>query len=234
MSKPSIFSRDYEKIMRKRKKRRNRSVILLVLILMVSVIIIKYDMQKFRTTFKNITISKDYLLENKKVKNIKVNLNDYEIILKTIEKGESIEIVDIETEEELLSVDIKDDNVLIIDKNQNMYLINTKKDVIDLTLNEYINSNGKRIVKDDILKNDSNYNWHTQGKIINNDKIAYVTNVSSSNNELIQSVVFTTIENNIHIIKQEFQGNIINLYEVNENSLRLEIDGKIMYITSEG
>ena len=53
MAKPSIFSRDYEKIMRKRKKRRNIIVLLGVLTLSVSIIIIKYDIKLTKIKLNN-------------------------------------------------------------------------------------------------------------------------------------------------------------------------------------
>ena len=46
------------------------------------------------------------------------------------------------------------------------------------------------------------------------------------------SNIFLTTHN-IHTIKEDFQGYYINLYEINDNGIKVEIDGDIRYITSE-
>ena len=101
MAKPSIFSRDYEKIMRKRKKRRNIIVLLSVLILTVSIIIIKYDMQKISATFKNIAFSKELRLSNFRTENINLPIDDYIVTLKVVGNNDNLEIVDIKCDKDL-------------------------------------------------------------------------------------------------------------------------------------
>lgn len=232
MAKPSIFSRDYEKIMRKRKKRRNIIVLLGVLILTVSIIIIKYNMQKISATFKEIAFSNELKLINFKTENINLSIDDYKLTLKVIRNNDELEIVDIKCDKELMSTDINKDRVLIIDNNQKIYLINTKKEITDLTLDEYITKSGERVFKSEILSNNSRYFWHTQGKIINEDKIVYVTNMPEFHGELKQYIAFVTVNNNIHNINESLKGDKIKLYKSDENRLEVEIDGNIMYITS--
>ena len=90
MAKPSIFSRDYEKIMRKRKKRRNIIVLLSVLTLTISTIIIKYDMQKISAAFKDIAFSKELILSNFKTENINIPIDDYILTLKVIRNNDAL------------------------------------------------------------------------------------------------------------------------------------------------
>ena len=54
--------------------------------------------------------------------------------------------------------------------------------------------------KEFIGRNNSRYFWHTQGKIINEDKIVYVTNMPEFHGELKQYIAFVTVNNNIHNI----------------------------------
>lgn len=231
MAKPSIFSRDYEKIMRKRK----RKIISLfgVLILIISVLIIRYNMQKINATFKSIAFNKDFRLSNIKPESINIALDDNNLTLRVIGDNDNQEIIDVVSEKALISSDIKKDKALIIDEDQRIYLLSTQKEVIDLTLNQYISANGESTFKRDILNNNSNYLWHTQGKIINNDTVAYVTNIPSFEGDLKQSIALVTIKNNIHAIKEDLKGNSINLYESDKNYLKVEIDGNIMYISIE-
>ena len=127
MAKPSIFSRDYEKIMRKRKKRRNIIVLLGVLTLTVSIIIIKYNMQKISAAFKDIAFSKELKLNNFKTENIKLPIDDYILTFKVISNNDNLEIVDVKCDNQLISADINKDEVLIIDNNQKKYSINLYK-----------------------------------------------------------------------------------------------------------
>lgn len=233
MAKPSIFSRDYEKIMRKRKKRRNIIVLLSVLILTVSIIIIKYDMQKISATFKNIAFSKELRLSNFRTENINLPIDDYIVTLKVVGNNDNLEIVDIKCDKDLISIDINKDRVLIIDDNQKNYLINAKKEIIDLTLDEYATQSGERVSRSEMLNNNSNYLWHTNGKIVNDEKIAYVTNIPEFNGELQQCIAVVTVDDNTHNINESLKGDSVKLYKSDENGLKVEIDGNIMYITSE-
>lgn len=127
MAKVSIFSRDYEKVMRKRKKTRNIIILLGILTLATGVIIIKCDMQKISATFKNIAFNKELKLNNFKTGDIYVSIDDYILTLKTIKNNDDLEIVDVKSDKDLISIDINKDKVLIIDSDQKIYLINTKK-----------------------------------------------------------------------------------------------------------
>lgn len=233
MAKPSIFSRDYEKIMRKRKKRRNIIVLLSVLTLTISTIIIKYDMQKISATFKNIAFSKELRLSNFRTENINLPIDDYIVTLKVVGNNDNLEIVDIKCDKDLISIDINKDRVLIIDDNQKIYLINAKKEIIDLTLDEYATQSGERVSRSEMLNNNSNYLWHTNGKIVNDEKIAYVTNIPEFNGELQQCIAVVTVDDNTHNINESLKGDSVKLYKSDENGLKVEIDGNIMYITSE-
>lgn len=233
MAKPSIFSRDYERIMKRRKKRRNIIICFGILALTIGITVMKYDMQKISATFKNIAFNKDLRLNNEKIENVNMVLNDNNIILKFIKGNDIDKIIDVESDNELRSIDINKDKALIIDKNQNMYLINTKKEIIDLTLNEYITQNNDKISKAEVLTSNPNYIWHDQGKMVDDEKIVYITNIPTLNGDLKQCLSIVTINNNTHTIKEEFQGSYINLYEMNDKGIKVEIDGDIRYITSE-
>lgn len=100
-------------------------------------------------------------------------------------------------------------------------------------MNEYITQNNEKISKIEVLSSNPNYMWHDQGKIVDDEKIVYITNIPTLNEDLKQCVSIVTINNNIHTIKEDFQGYYINLYEINDNGIKVEIDGDIRYITSE-
>ena len=115
-----------------------------------------------------------------------------------------------------------------------MYLVNTKKEIIDLTLDEYVTEDGEKIYRSEMLNNNPNYLWHTNGRIVNYEKIAYVTNLPEPYDESEKKVTFVTVNDNIHNINESLRGTSIKIYESDENRLKVEIDGNIMYITNEG
>ena len=191
-------------------------------------------MQKISAAFKDIAFSKELILSNFKTENINIPIDDYILTLKVIRNNDALEIVDIYCDKDLISSDINKNTVLIIDNNQKMYLVNTKKEIIDLTLDEYVTEDGEKIYRSEMLNNNPNYLWHTNGRIVNYEKIAYVTNLPEPYDESEKKVTFVTVNDNIHNINESLRGTSIKIYESDENRLKVEIDGNIMYITNEG
>ena len=128
-------------------------------------------MQKISAAFKDIAFSKELILSNFKTENINIPIDDYILTLKVIRNNDALEIVDIYCDKDLISSDINKNTVLIIDNNQKMYLVNTKKEIIDLTLDEYVTEDGEKIYRSEMLNNNPNYLWHTNGRIVNYEKI---------------------------------------------------------------
>ena len=84
-----------------------------------------------------------------------------------------------------------------------MYLVNTKKEIIDLTLDEYVTEDGEKIYRSEMLNNNPNYLWHTNGRIVKDEKIAYVTNLPEPYDEsekklhLLQLMIIYIISMNL-------------------------------------
>lgn len=246
MAKPSIFSRDYEKIMKKRKRRKRLAIISVFLISIIGFTVYKYDMQEIKATVKNLVLNKgikeDVYIEEEGLgtsyidKHLEVKLNDYILTLKVIENNNQLQIEEVLCDKELISVDINKnrDKAIIIDKNQNMYLINNNKQVVNLTRNEYVSTNGEIYLKDEIINSNKNYIWNNQARFISDDKIAYVTNIPYFEGDLKQCVSIVKIDDNIHKVQQILEGNIVSFNGIDEKGLKVEIDGNIMYITPDG
>lgn len=246
MAKPSIFSRDYEKIMKKRKRRKRLAIISVFLILIIGFTVYKYDMQEIKATVKSLALNKsikeDVYIEEEGLgtayidEELEIKLNDYILTLKVTGNDNQLQIEEVLCDKELISVDINKnrDKVIIIDKNQNMYLINNNKQVVNLTMNEYVSTNGEIYSKDEIINSNENYIWNNQARFINDDKIAYVTNIPYFEGDLKQYVSIVKIDDNIHKVQRILEGNLVSFDGIDEKGLKVEIDGNIMYITPDG
>ncbi|HEY5524058.1 MAG TPA: hypothetical protein VIK26_01845, partial [Clostridium sp.] len=67
------------------------------------------------------------------------------------------------------------EQILFVDKAQNLKIANTEGVIRDLTKKAYISQAGKSFQKDEILKTTPTYIWHSQGKFIDDTKIVYVS-----------------------------------------------------------
>jgi len=67
------------------------------------------------------------------------------------------------------------EQILFIDKSQNLKICSTEGIIRDLTKKAYVSQAGISYQKDEILKNTPTYIWHSQGKFIDDTKIVYVS-----------------------------------------------------------
>ena len=194
MRKPSIFSRDYERIMRKRKRILVASISLsIVSMALIIVFISRYNFGKgesYLTAWmkdeENIekeqekeVLSKEKEMETAKLdNNIKILLNGNEFELNCSENNGKKVVNSVKNlESEKYCIDNYGEKVIILDKDQNIFLCDIEGNVIDLTLNEYVSPYGEVFKKDEILSTYNDYIWHSQVKFLNNNKIEYVSNL---------------------------------------------------------
>ena len=200
MAKPSIFSRDYEK---KMKRRRRRTFIFILLFIIIGIMIflkltIKdtnfsdvrvkiqawIDSDKPKEEITETTKAEEDVIEPKE-EEVKIPQKTYidlnlanGVILKaeyselngdkkfiTIEEGNGIEFT--------LSPSAK--QILITDKNQDLRLFDINGVMKDVTKKSYVSQGGSIFPKEDILKNNPTYIWHSKAKFIDETRIAYVS-----------------------------------------------------------
>ena len=159
MRKPSIFSRDYERLMKKRRKRiliTSFSIFIFILII-VSLVFknIFYNNAKYRgivdlITSKENNEEKDIVINENieqvqkeledlsEIYTIEKNLNGIKVILEIESNSDKITEIYCNTNNIYTLVN-KDYNLaLVIDKNQNMSVLDNCGNVIDVTLEKYI------------------------------------------------------------------------------------------------
>lgn len=207
MAKPSIFSKDYEKRM---KRRRLRIIIAVGLIIVVAgLFVYKFKIQNM--DFSNVRnklqawVDSDNpdLQPQKTQESEKVQVKDTEI-KDTESKPEppkkayieakisdkvvaKCEYKVVDKKKEFVSIkkidgasyDISPNKqmLLILDKDQNMKLVDIDGKVTDITKGEYVSTKGAKFSKDTIIKNDKNYVWHNQAKFLDDENIVYVSNL---------------------------------------------------------
>lgn len=207
MAKPSIFSKDYEKRM---KRRRLRIIIAVGLIIVVAgLFVYKFKIQNM--DFSNVRnklqawVDSDNpdLQPQKTQESEKVQVKDTEI-KDTESKPEppkkayieakisdkvvaKCEYKVVDKKKEFVSMkkidgasyDISPNKqmLLILDKDQNMKLVDIDGNVTDITKGEYVSTKGAKFSKDTIIKNDKNYVWHNQAKFLDDENIVYVSNL---------------------------------------------------------
>ncbi|MBM7834533.1 hypothetical protein [Clostridium sardiniense] len=229
MAKPSIFSKDYEK---KMKRRRLRIIIIVGLVAIIAGLLI-YKFKIENMDFSNVRnklqawVDSDNPDIKKPVEESKVpEVKEPEVKPEPPKKtyieakldGDIVakceyKIVDDKKEFvgmekiEGASYDISPNKqlLLILDKDQNIKLVDIDGKVTDITRKEYVSTKGDKFPKDTIIKKDKGYVWHNQAKFIDDDNIAYgsnlpyfgtaankeylwIYNIKSKNNTLVRSI----------------------------------------------
>lgn len=264
MAKTSIFSKDYEKIMRKRKKRlRIIYFISFLAVILLFVKIIKYNFTDIQHRVENWVYkqsdSADSIIDNKPEEHIdiieeekeeieekkieekieekiSVAINNINLNLILKEEQGVKSIVNIENKpENYYSILSKDSkNVLIIDDLQNIYLVKSNGEVNNLTLDQYIAPDGEKFEKNNTITTYNGYLWHSNAKFLSDNKIAYITNIPYFGYNLNQYVSIINVENKSHQIIWNVKGKNISFGEFDGKRLKVIIDGNITYIDENG
>ncbi|MGL4569863.1 MAG: hypothetical protein ACRCVJ_02220 [Clostridium sp.] len=196
MAKPSIFSRDYEKKMRRRKIK--ISVVVALVAVVTGILIYKFKIEEM--DFSNVRgklqawvdsgndnsdekvteeVQEETKPEPPKKTYIEAKIND-KLTLKCEYKSENDkkEFASIENADGI-SYDISPNKqmIIVLDKDQNMQLINIDGKVTDVTKKEYISKKGDKFKKDLKIKENKDYLWHSQAKFMDDENIVYVSNL---------------------------------------------------------
>lgn len=253
--KPSIFSKDYEKQMRKRRIRIFLvSVFCLAFIILISI----YLTGMFKTALNDVGKEKKDLASQKQqtskksstasVKNNSVNDED-ESLQYTVElsDGKSVNLVYENKDNNKIFKDVipKDANVaysispsgknaLIFDsKIQSILLFDTNGNKEDITNPEYVSSSGTVISKDNQLSSNPNYIWCSSPKFIDDDNIAYISQLPWLNKSS-KYIWIENIQNKSHIMVQSIEGQNIEFGDITDKGLTVNVDSNTIYLKSTG
>ncbi|MEW9094985.1 MAG: hypothetical protein AB2417_07860 [Clostridiaceae bacterium] len=253
MGKPSIFSKDYEEKMKKRRIR-IIGIFLAILFIVVGAwfyrrVDIKNILSKDKAnTEKNIENNKKTLTTDNTEKNkeSKGNKENKEEIKK--EEGYDFKLSSGENVKVIYEIDDKDkkfkyihplDSKIIYDispsgklmtiydsKVQRVYYMNIEGKVEDISNSRYTSTNGEfSITREEQLKVNPDYVWCASPKFIDENNIAYVSQLPWFNRNK-QYIWIVNLQNNTHRYVQNVEGNDIKLDRLNEEGLGIIVDGE--------
>ncbi|MBQ6820544.1 MAG: hypothetical protein IJO26_04520 [Clostridium sp.] len=262
MRKPSIFSRDYERQMRKRRKR-------IALMSIIGVIIVGAVIAKIS-------------LNNMDMENVKVKVQNWidegesnvdEEVSKIEDSQEQVEVkkeeVPVVTENKTMDLKIREDLIvkaeyeevdgkikfiglkdapsniyytlnpeksllLTIDENQNMKIFNVNKTEAVIGKDSYTAPNGEVFNKANVLSTYKDYLWNTEAKFIDNTTVAYISNVPYFGYDLDKYVWVANLNDLTHKTIWASKAKEVKLGKIQEKGLEVTINGNVKYITVNG
>ncbi|NLZ49224.1 MAG: hypothetical protein GX895_10705 [Clostridiales bacterium] len=260
MAKPSIFSSEYEKKMRARKRR--RVIIVLCLVIGGAYFLFTSTYNKWQKQHvselekkqeesgylsnkdssdkKNKdkdkiddTKKKETIVEDKVMKLTLDNNKTYQIIYTESDNKKVIKNL-IAEDNSIFSFNINPDGskVVILDENQDLYVADLEGNKKNITKPEYITTKGKVIPKAQQLQYHPDFIWHSSPKFINNDTIVYISHLPFFNTKL--TVYKVNIDNGTHDRILPYYGKEVNFENLEEKGLKVNIDGVVRYISSDG
>ena len=169
MAKPSIFSRDYEKKMKRRKRRITIGIILILLVVVVA--FVKFQLPNI--DFTQVKVDEEPIEEEKPQdveKEPERTYIDFKIKEGTVAKAEYVEAEGVKKfvalepiEGYTLSLSPSQQQMIVMDTNQNLYLLNVDGSLKDVTKKEYISTSKQTFPKDKMLAAYEGYIWKTKG-----------------------------------------------------------------------
>lgn len=263
MGKPSIFSREYEKKMKKRK--RNAIAVSLVIILIMSVIAFKAirNPVDYTNIKKNIQAWIDSDTTNSaeqtdvKKEETKNEQKVKEEPKKPIEETINIPLVSGNVAKAVFVNDEKNgkvfktlnniDNgvsfnisqsgkqILITDTNLVITLYNVDGTSKIISKDQYVSTKGDVFTKEATIKAKPEYLWNENPKFISEDKIIFISNRPYFGTSAVKKYIWITdIATGEDKIMWEMSGTDIQIGEREEKGIKVIIDGKTYYIDVNG
>ena len=258
MRKPSIFSRDYEKQM---KKRRRRIALISILgiffigFLFIKIAMSSINMEILRNKVQN-WINEDKVITEEDTTDIEEENNLEE---ETPKEPESKTMDLVVKEGVVLKAEYEDVNgvvkfkgikdapsniyytlnpdktlVLTIDENQDMKIFNVDTKEANITKDSYTAPNGEVFNKATVLQTYSGYLWNMEAKFIDNTTVAYISNVPYFGYDLNKYIWIVKLTDNSHTTLWNSKGKEIKIGDIQEKGLEVTIDGNVKYINSSG
>ncbi len=252
MAKPSIFSKDYEKKMRRRRK-------IITFVVAISIILIIFTATSIKGIFKNLN------KEINEVKNVtteksKEITKPAETPAKKTEKTEKSEgyAVNLSNGKSVNAIyEVKDGNkifkevspaesnvsysispsgknmVVYDNKVQGITLLDINGNKQDIGSTQYTSSSGTVITRESQIASDPNYIWCYSPKFIDENNIAYISQLPWIGKST-KYVWIETITNKNSTLVQSIQGEDVKLDKLTDKGLTVISDGKTVFLTSNG
>ena len=262
MAKPSIFSKDYQKRMR---KRRTGFAVLVAAVVMIGAVAFiagknylsknnqqqanntstvqdKKDANSTTSTDKTTTETKP-TTETKATDTPKEEGFDFKLADGTSLKAvytvtgtvKDFQYVTPKEKNVFFDINPPGDKIVVFDSEaQSMILIDTTGKVKDITSSSYKSSNGTLYKKENVLNAYKGYIWCSSPVFISDNKVAYISQLPyfQKDTEYVWIVDLTTGKNTK--INNAYSGEKITFGELGSKGLPMNIDGSVYYITTTG
>lgn len=255
--KPSMFSKNYRKELKQRKIKRT---ILILLLVLVSGVIIFYnkDLRDVGTSLVSTDKNEDKKESPEEKENLegeqlgeveltttKEKISSFEIALdsgdKVIVTIEAIEgknfIKELSCENEVkFNISPSKEKALIVDElNQNIYIVDTLKNLINITNPKYVASGSNDVyTKEDVLKYNPEYKWIENAQFIDETHVAYSSQLPWINEDNFKYLWVFDINENTHKGYYSIKGKSMEFGSVTENGVEVFLDNNKLIVNSEG
>ena len=118
--------------------------------------------------------------------------------------------------------------------NQDLLYVDVNKISKDITKKTHESSKGEMFSKDGILKSHKNYLWSITPKFIDEDNIAYVSELPWINDKGVQYIWKVNLKSNVHMQVKPASGKNITFKNITPKGLETFIDGNMVYVTPTG
>lgn len=256
MAKPSIFSSQYEKQLRRKKRIKSIGIFLAVCVAIVVVIRVYLQINfkgvnfkdmasKFQasTTKKNTSESKTQGVVTKRKTNTKkeaskavnVQLTNGKQVIVTYGENKKIKSVNLNGLNGEYDISPSLQSVIIYEKDgQNIFYIDSNGTASDISYKSYSSTSGTVFSKDEIIKSNPNYVWCASPKFVDDNTIVYISQVPWFDNRTDKYIWRIGLSDksygntNVH-------GNDVKINTVSaDKGIQLVIDGNTQYMKADG
>ena len=135
------------------------------------------------------------------------------------------------TDDKNISYDISPSKKLIViqsKNNQDMLYVDVNKVSKDITKKIHKSSKGTMFSKDGLLKKHKTYIWSVSPKFIDEENIAYVSELPWINDKAVQYIWKVNLKSNVHMQVKPASGKNITFKNITSKGLEAIIDGKLV------
>jgi hypothetical protein len=248
VAKPSIFSSDYQRKM-KRRKMRNSILILAIFFVAGGAVIVNKgyfskNTQNIKETQKTQTQSATNTIEKPiqettatKEEGFEFKLSDGKTLKAVYEvSGTEKKFKYVSPVESKVYYDVSPSgkNMVVFDgANQSIKLIDLNGNIQDITNLIYKTTSGTKINRDNVLKTNAKYIWCQSPKFIDDNTVAYISQLPWLN-KTPKYIWKVNINTKVHNLVKGIQGNDVKFISLESKGLKLIVDGKTVYIKPDG
>lgn len=254
VGKPSIFSKDYQKKMRRRKIRIALSVIVVIVIAAAGVAAFKGQLTwNTKKPIKEVTQKNENKTEDKtedktenkgdqqpvavKEEGIELKLSDGTVLKAMYQEEGSKKVFKYLAPKErdiYYNINPSGNKMVVYDKEvQNIILVDTNGTITDITNQSYTSTSGAVITKKDVLSRNSSYIWCDSPKFVDDLKVVYISQLPWLN-KTTKYLWMVDVETKQNTYVQSISGESIKFGDLEGKGLKVILENNILYLMANG